>query len=315
MTVFTHVVEHRANQALVQTAAPINPGPGQQVAGNLLANQLVETDIAVESPDQVVTVLPRPLGRIVPLVPVRVGVADHVHPVTGHPFAEVRRFQQSVNHFSQGPFSILSKPLGKAANQFGCRRQSGQDKGQPSQQGQSVGIRRGRQMTSTESCQHKPVDGPGRPVVAIHIRRRHPGHRLQAPPLASLGEHQFPGLFGRLVGGGGMITRIRSPLFDPFPKVGDDVLGEFFLRRHLQRPMLKSIDQQALVHSSGNHRRTGFATGTNRRTAVDPQPALDLGCRGRVARVALADQDRPNPALKEFLSLRISCRQSSRGGE
>ena len=112
-----------------------------------------------------------------------------------------------------------------------------------------------------------------------------------------------------------MITRIRSPLFDPFPKVGDDVLGQLFLRRHLQRPMLKSIDQQALVHSSGNHRRTGFATGTNRRTAVDPQPALDLGCRGRVARVALADQDRPNPALKEFLSLRISCRQVSRGGE
>ena len=170
MTVFTHVVEHRANQALVQTAAPINPGPVQQVAGNLLANQLVETDIAVESPDQVVTVLPRPLGRIVPLVPIRVGVADHVHPVTGHPFAEVRRFQQSVNHFSQRSFSVSSKPLGKAVNQFGCRRQTGQDKRQPSQQGQRIGIGRGRQLALAESCQHKPIDGPGGPVVVVHFR-------------------------------------------------------------------------------------------------------------------------------------------------
>ena len=83
-------------------------GVGQQVAGQLPGDELVERQILVERLDDPVAVGPhRPVA--VHLVAVRVGVPGQVQPVGRHPLAVARRRQQPVDDFLVGSGDLSAR--------------------------------------------------------------------------------------------------------------------------------------------------------------------------------------------------------------
>jgi len=77
-------------------------GVGQDVAGDLLADELVVGEIGVETVDDIIAVTPRVRAELVVFETVTLGVADHVQPVAAPTFAVVRRGEQSVHQSSLG---------------------------------------------------------------------------------------------------------------------------------------------------------------------------------------------------------------------
>ena len=85
----------------------IQAGFGQQVAGQMLADQVVVGNVGIQRPDQVVAVAPR-LGHIrVALAPVRFGVSHEIHPVTRPALAEMRRAKQTIDNVFHRPRRII----------------------------------------------------------------------------------------------------------------------------------------------------------------------------------------------------------------
>ena len=73
----------------------------QQVPGDLLDGELIETHVRIERPDH--PVAPRMQGAVaIHLVAIRVGEAGPIQPVHSQSFAEMRRCQQSIHHAFEG---------------------------------------------------------------------------------------------------------------------------------------------------------------------------------------------------------------------
>ena len=58
VAMFSQVIKHRAYQAFVDTFVVVDPWVGQQVAGDLFADQLIKSNVVVEGADQIVAILP-----------------------------------------------------------------------------------------------------------------------------------------------------------------------------------------------------------------------------------------------------------------
>ncbi len=71
---------------------------GQNVAGDLLAKELIVRFVGVERVDNVIAIQSRFRDGIVGVVAGRVGVAGDVHPVTAPAFTVLRRREQAVDH-------------------------------------------------------------------------------------------------------------------------------------------------------------------------------------------------------------------------
>ena len=94
---FDHAEVAGAEGGFVQPLCRVDAGGRQEVAGELLADELIVRDIGVEGADQVVAVAPGLRNRGITFAAVGVGVADKVHPVAGEVLAEAGRSQQPVD--------------------------------------------------------------------------------------------------------------------------------------------------------------------------------------------------------------------------
>ena len=106
-------------------------GVGQEIAGELPGDEVVDAQVAVERRDH--PVAPRPhLAHAVVLVAVRVGVARDVEPVGGHALAVGRRRQQAIDDALVG----VGGAVGEERVDLGRRRrQPGQIEGHAPQPG------------------------------------------------------------------------------------------------------------------------------------------------------------------------------------
>ena len=96
---------------------------GQQVPGDLLDREAVESHARVESVDDPAPVAPSMRPDIVLGIAVRVGIANLVQPVHGLLLAKVLRSQQSLYHSLVGSVSLV---LVECTLLLASRRQAGQ---------------------------------------------------------------------------------------------------------------------------------------------------------------------------------------------
>ena len=82
-------VEGRPDDGFVETLLVVDSRPGEQVAGDVFTDQLVEGHVLVEGADQVIPVPPGVVDLVVPLVSVSLGEMDDVHPVPRPAFTEM----------------------------------------------------------------------------------------------------------------------------------------------------------------------------------------------------------------------------------
>lgn len=132
-------------------------GGREQVAGELLDRELVEWQVVVESFDDPITVGPQ-LPFVVEMEAMRVAVAGHVEPMTGHLLAVPRAGEKPVHEFLVG----VGSRIGEKRIHVGRRRgQAGEREAQTSNQGGPVGGRVDRQTLDSQRPSEKGIDGVG----------------------------------------------------------------------------------------------------------------------------------------------------------
>ena len=89
--------ETRAQDRLIGTCFRIEARVLQQVAREMLGDELVVGNVLVQGPDDVIAILPRVRDRRVELVAPGLGVADEVQPVPPPALAEPGRREQPID--------------------------------------------------------------------------------------------------------------------------------------------------------------------------------------------------------------------------
>ena len=94
-------------------------------------------------------------------------------------------------------------------------------------------------------------------------------------------------------------TRIGGSHFDPSFKIGNDVRGEFAFGWHPIIAVVDRMPQRTAVQVPWDDRRAGFPTGQQSFAILDRESASDRLLAGRMATVAMLDQDRADFSLEE----------------
>ena len=278
-----------------------------QVAGHLLADELVEWHIAIEGVDHVPAVSPGVGEGVVAFHAGRFGEPRHVEPVSAPAFAKVRRFEQPVDEMFQGIGPLV---LEEGLELPGCGRKADEVEVKSACERDLVGIADGCQVSRLDTGQDEVVDRGDRPLVVFDVWQWSGLWWLEGPETASLldvdlaadqrGSFALPG--------------IGCSHFDPADQVGNFLLRELLLGRHLEALVPDRFDQQALAGFSRYHGRTALAAGGPTGPAVQQQAPLDRLGLGRVAAVAPGHQQRPDLLFEErqllgggLLDLRFAC--------
>ena len=110
---------------------------GQQIASQLLNDELIEGQIAVECFDHPIAPAPHvPLAVL--LIAVCICITRRIEPAESHPFAVTRRSEQTINHFF---VSVRRLVVEKIINLWWRGRQAGQIERQAADQCRTICFR------------------------------------------------------------------------------------------------------------------------------------------------------------------------------
>ena len=167
------------NTAPVGTAI----GRANQVAGNLLANELVIRQVVIEGFDDVVAIAPGVGIAMVLVVAGGVGIACDVEPMASPAFAIARRGEQAIYHAGKSS----GRRVSLEGLDFGFRgRQSREVKRHTAQQCDFVRRGSGLHTFRFQSRQNELVHGTLHPSGVLHHGQRRQLDRLECPILAIL---------------------------------------------------------------------------------------------------------------------------------
>ena len=268
----------------------------QQVAGDLLLDEAIERHVGVHRVDHVIAIFPGIGIGDVPRWAGRFAVPGHVEPVPTPAFAELRRSEQAINDLLVGQVSNLSD---KVVDLFRRRRQTGEVKRQSPKQSQAIGVADRFQLHAFELGEDKAVDIVARPGGILDGGHFRIGQRLPGPMFGP-----ELSIFGFRLAERRWHSHCRpgGAALDPRRQVGN-----FFGRQRLvafgRHPPLDvlerhALQQQALRRVAGHDGRAVVAAVEQAVAVVDAQAALGV-CVGRVADVAMIDEDRPDLFLEE----------------
>jgi hypothetical protein len=250
-------------------------GAGQQVAGELGAQEAVVGQVFVERADQ--PVAPGPDGALgVGLVAVGVGVARQVEPGGGHALAEARVGEQALDEALVGVAGALGE---EEVDLCARRRQAGQVERDAPDQRLALGLRARRQALGLQARQHEAVD-----------RVPAPGLVAQRGQARAARRHEGP------------VRRVLGPRGDPAAQQLALLRGQRRLLRLRRRHALVGIragdarEQQALRRRAGNDREARLARGRRAREGVEAQLRLARARVGAVAGEAALGQERADLA-------------------
>ena len=250
---------------------------GQEVAGHLLDDEVVEGLVLVERPDR--PVAPREhLAVVVDVDAVGVAVAGRVEPVAGAVLAPVPRPQQPVD---EGLVGVVRGVVQVGREEARIGRQPRQVEGRPAGQGALVGLGRRGQPLGLEPRENEAVDGVARPRLVGHRRGRVLGDGFERPVLVPRRALVDPaGQHVDLPGRQPLVGQRRGRHPQPFVGVGD------------------ALVQQARPGVAGHDGGTARARPERPVPRVEPQPRLARALVGPVAREAVVGQNRPHVALE-----------------
>ena len=282
---------------------------GQQVAGDLLADELVVRLVGVERVDDVVAVPPGVRVGDVPRRAGRLGVAGDVEPVPAPALAERGRGQQPVDHLLERVGRRVRRRTRRPPPASAAGRS-----GRTSPGGCSVGLSASptgcRPFASSPARTKRSMSSCGQ--AASFDRRDGAGSSAAARPSAPCAacRTSTPSMFfGRRPGGGRVAAgqRLRpagpgAPICTHFARSattasGSRVLGGIFMSSSVYRTALIS---RLLLRVAGDDRRAAVAALEHAVAAVEVEPALELLGGGRVALVAVLDEHRPDLLLEEL---------------
>ena len=242
----------------------------QQVARDLLADELVVGLVLIHRSDDVVAVFPRGREGEVPLLARALGIARDIEPVPAPALAELRRREQPIHDFLKGFRRLV---LHESLHFIGPRRQADEIEIYTPDQRRAVGIRDGLDFYRLHRSENEAIHIATCPRWILHLGRCVRLRELEGPEF--LGLRRIPFALGdglhreRLP-----FARIGSTHFDPLLKLRDHIIRQlpaFLLRRHLHLLVLVSdcLHQQAFGDVSRHHGVTRFATHARRLASIE----------------------------------------------
>ena len=261
----------------------------EDIAGQLLAHELIVGLVVIEALDHVIAVVPGAVARVVVFKSLALGVADDVEPVTPPTLAVVGGGKEVVDEAGiRGLRGIGQERL----DLLRARREADEIEEQSTDQDMSIGWERGGNAGLSELVEHPGINRTPRPWITRCLGEWGFRERLERPPIPS----------GTLRGADGeRIERPCSPGSTSFDPVADDrflVGGKRLLGGHLVA--LHPRKQQAL--SVPRFERRPALSPLGRTFDVDErQPAI--GARSRVALQTAGDQQRRD------LPVEVECRR------
>ena len=276
---------------------------GQEIACDLLPDEVVVGLVRVERCNDVIPVFPRDRVRQVAGPSHRVGVANDIEPVTSPALAEALGLEQSIDN----PHMRLRRVvLPETLNLLGCRGQTGQVECHASQ---PVVLRRVGDRTQAlafDRREHVLVNRASGPRLIDHRRKCRFLRSLKRPVLSALLQIDSAGSLLNL-----HRARVGSPHLDPLDEVRDHLVGEFARRRHLQRPVVADrADDQTGFHIRRHHGMSPLAAFPNAVSRVEAEAThASLGFRG-VAGVTIGRENGTDLRFEEvqLLPSRGVCR-------
>ena len=220
--------------------APLPVGfGGQQIAGDLLADEPIVGLIAVEGVDDVIAVAPGHRKGIVQRSAHGFAIAGDIEPMASPTFAEPRRPQQTVDYLAEG---MLIRVIDKGVDFFRRRRQAEQIERGAAKKGRTVSVGDGRQAGLLALRQEELIHCASRPGKIVHGREFRPLGGLESPVPPPLLQVDLGFLFDDC-----LFSRIRGSSLDPLPEVRDHLRGQLARRRHLQFGFVtQRLEQQAV---------------------------------------------------------------------
>ena len=206
---------------------------GQLVAGQLQGRELVVGQVLVEGPHDPVAVAPDVELGVVPLVAVRLGVADEVQPPASLRHSVLRILEQLVEQRRPGRVETVTRDRAEEAlAERSARRQPRQLEAGAAQQGLGTGAAGALQPLRREARFDVSVEG----VLRVAGRERRPDEGVVGPPRRDLPR---PVHLERVSVGVGQPAFVsvgpRRARGDPALQRGPLVLGQYALGRHGQR--------------------------------------------------------------------------------
>ena len=236
---------------------------GEDVAGELFADELIERLVVLEGVEHVVAVEAGFGDGIIGVVAGRVGVAHDVEPVASPAFAVVGRGEQAFDEAGPG----VGRGVGQIFVDFGGRR------------GQAEKVEVG---AAQEHCRWGAIDGGELLVAKARTDEAIDGRESRIDVRGGLDGGE--GLEGPMTGGGKRIgggIAWRGPggaVVDPAGDVVDGVGGQFFVGGHgdFVVSATDGLDEQAVVGLAWNESRPVVAAGQEGRARVNAQTTARL---------------------------------------
>ena len=274
----------------------------QQVAGNLFPDKLVVRLVLVERINDIVAVAECVDVGEVFVEAIAVGIAGDVEPVATPFFAVMRRGQKPIDDPAECIRRFVSEEIGDFLHRW---RKAGQVVGGPANESALGCGRCGLELIGLKPGKNEKVEILPWPSAGLHRGECRLAWPAEGPKLARLGKVDLLGL-GL---GQAPVARVGCTHLDPLLEVGDDTLGQTRLGRHHQfgvevgdRPV-----EIALVRLAGDDRgQAGLTATADCLAQVEPQLALEFALLlriGRVALVAVLDEDRPDFLFKKLDAL------------
>ena len=141
---------------------------GQQVAGDLLADELVVRLVGVERGDHPVAIAPG-LGIGEVRLAARLGEPRHVEPVPAPALAEAGRGEQPIDDLGEGVGRVVRE---EGVDLLGRGRQADEVERHPAEEPRSVGVGDRGEPAGLERREEEAVDLAARPVRPLHGRRQ-----------------------------------------------------------------------------------------------------------------------------------------------
>ena len=173
----------RAERRLERSSILSDTLYGQQVARNVLTNELIVRNVFIEGADHVVAIAPRLPFVVVVLMTIRFGIANEIEPVPRPAFSIVRRCQQPFDHLLKGVGRFVVHKGLRLCRSWG---QSDQVERHPSNQRSSVRRRSGLKSLLLEFCEQECIDRRLHPVLILHGGNRGTLHGMKRPEFAGL---------------------------------------------------------------------------------------------------------------------------------
>ena len=273
---------------------------GEEVAGDLLADEFVERLVGVEGVDDPVAILHGLANGVVRAVTGGVGVTGNVEPVATPALAVSGGSEEAVDGIGNCRLPIADWGVGalESFDFLGCRREAGEVEGHAADEGTRVGGGIGRKALLVEAGEDEAVEGLLAPGVGLGGGWLWVGEELEGPVFSHRGGVHAGG------DGGGAFAGVGGAELHPLFERGDFLGAECALGGHLQVLVLPphGLDEATLLRVAGDDDGAVVAALLPAGLGVEAEAAFLLLLA--VAFLAVLDEERANLRLEESWSVR-----------